>query len=98
MENKEFKEKPAFFQGVVFHELLHNIRYFHHPDDLEVTSACEECCFGEMTGEKKASACRVCGGVYERVSDPEYLKALLVWDGKFYGRLIVEENFAKAIK
>lgn len=98
MGNKEFKEKPAFFQGVVFHELLHNIRYFHHPDDMEVTSACEECCFGEMTGDKKANACNICGGVYETISDPEYLKALLNWDGRFYGRLLVEENFTKALK
>lgn len=98
MGNKEFKEKPAFFQGVVFHELLHNIRYFHHPDDMEVTSACEECCFGEMTGDKKLSACKICGGAYETISDPEYIKSLLVWDGRFYGRLIVEEQFDKALK
>lgn len=96
--NEDFKKKPAFFQGVVFHELLHNIRYFHHPDDLEVTSACEECCFGEMTGEKKAEACKVCSGVYDRVDDPEYLRSLLRWDGRFYGRLLVEEQFAKAFK
>ncbi len=98
MGNKEFIESAEFFQGVVFHELLHNIRYFHHPDDLEVTSGCEECCFGKMTGDKKAAACRVCGSAYETLDDPEYIKSLLVWDGKFYGRIIAEETFVKAFK
>ena len=98
MGNKEFILDSKFFEGVIFHELIHNIRYFHHPDDLEVTSACEECCFGKMGEIQKEQACKICGGAYETLDDPEYIKSLLVWDGKFYGRILAEENFTKAMK
>lgn len=93
--NADFKLKPNFFKGVVFHELLHNIRYFHHPDDLEVTSACEECCFGEKNGASKAEACKVCGGGYNNLKDPNYLKALITWDAMSYGRILAEEGFSR---
>ncbi len=93
--NTDFKLKPNFFKGVVFHELLHNIRYFHHPDDLEVTSACEECCFGEKSGASKAEACKVCGGGYSDLKDPAYLKALITWDALSYGRILAEEGFSR---
>lgn len=93
--NEDFKKKPDFFKGVVFHELLHNIRYFHHPDDLEVTSACEECCFGEKTGESKAHACKICGGGFSDLKDPAYLKALIIWDATAYGRILSEEAFGR---
>ncbi len=96
--NKKFSRETEFFQGVVFHEMLHNIRYFHHPDDLEVTSSCEECCFGKLDGAKKEAACRVCGGAFETLDDPDYIKSLLVWDGKFYGRVFAEEKFVKSYK
>lgn len=93
--NEDFKLKPDFFKGVVFHELLHNIRYFHHPDDLEVTSACEECCFGEKKGESKTQACKICGGGFNDLKDPAYLRALIIWDASTYGRMLAEEAFGR---
>lgn len=94
----EFRADRRFFRGIVFHELLHNTRYRHHPNDIEVTSGCEECCFGKLAGEAVAAACRVCGGKYTKVDDPLYWAELFRWDAKYYGRILIEYGFAKRVK
>ncbi|EPZ52123.1 hypothetical protein M902_2414 [Bacteriovorax sp. BAL6_X] len=61
-------------EGVVFHELLHNLGY-RHGHGVDVSYGCEVCCFSDNKSAK-ASACNICLGAYDPKNeiDPNYLR------------------------
>lgn len=67
--DESFEERE--FQGIVFHELIHNMG-FSHGEGQDLAYACEACCFGESG----ASACRLCEGGFKGARDPEYVYEL----------------------
>ncbi len=61
-------------EGIVFHELLHNLGY-RHGHGIDVSYGCEVCCFSENKSAK-VSACNICLGAYDPKNeiDPNYLR------------------------
>lgn len=51
------------FEGVVFHEFLHNLGY-RHGQGVDVAYGCEVCCFSDNKAAKVA-ACNMCIGGYD---------------------------------
>ncbi|WP_146037757.1 hypothetical protein [Halobacteriovorax sp. DA5] len=61
-------------EGIVFHELLHNLGY-RHGHGIDVSYGCEVCCFSDKKSAKVA-ACNICLGGYDPKNeiDPNYLR------------------------
>jgi hypothetical protein len=61
-----------YFKSTLFHEQLHNIGN-RHGVEPEISYTCSACCFPE-NDKATAAACKVCGGDYSSITDPEYIR------------------------
>ncbi len=68
------------FKETAFHEQLHHLGN-RHGVDPEISYTCGKCCFPgpRDTPEKTDTACRVCGGDYASLTDPEYLRDITAY-------------------
>lgn len=93
------------FQGVLFHEMIHNMGY-RHGVGLDLSYACEGCCFsgeklevGEITKSDNL-ACKLCVGNYKDETDEQYMEDMAKFEAGresyAFVELIVEKN--KSIK
>lgn len=74
------KLKKREVQGILFHEMTHNMGY-DHGAGLDLGYGCETCCFQEGLNAD-SPACRVCEGSYRGELDPSYIRDLALMEGK----------------
>lgn len=81
------EEQDRQFRSTLFHEQLHNLGH-RHGTDPEVSYTCSTCCFPSSytNANDKALACKVCGGDYSSITDPDYLEDITNYAEANYGK------------
>jgi hypothetical protein len=83
--------------GVFFHELMHNIGYFHGVD-IEFPYACEACCFNLSADKSDDLACKICKGQYWGTMDRNYVEDVTTFfslDGRGERNLEIILNYLR---
>ena len=77
--------------GIIFHELIHNYGFLHG-DGIDLSYACETCCF-EGNMKAKEVACRVCTGAYTTDDDANYLLDIAMYTSPYGTCSCERKNF-----